>query len=264
MRQIAVITLAACVALGALYSVAPIGNAAPRFAAFASLQSALDFVVPPSPRVPTMIYRVRRGDTLQSIATRFHTDADAILGLNQLTAGDDITVGEALRVPAPPTPTPLWRRVLASALPSSTRSYSSSQSSSSSQSNSFVQSNSYVQPNGNASNAIAWAMNQLGSQNWDFHCELFVENAYGTSGRYLTAQDSYYALHISSSWSPDIGALVWFAPNAGNQWDGHVGIYIGQGNFISATTVGVEIHSLTYWNEYVAPYEGWGNAPSSW
>jgi len=242
--HLTVIVLIVCAGLGTLYSVVPIGGAAPHFAAFASLQSVLDFAVPPGPRnVRTMTYKVQARDTLASIAAKFHTSVDVILGLNQLTAGDDLYVGEVLRVPAPPTPTP----VIVTQPVYSAPAYQP-----------------YIPPNGDASRAIAWAEAQLGSQAWDLHCELFVENAYGTSNRYLTAQDSYYALHTSDSWTPDIGALVWFAPNAGNQWDGHVGIYIGQGNFISATTGGVAINSLAYWNRYVAPYEGWGNPPPWW
>lgn len=116
----------------------------------------------------------------------------------------------------------------------------------------------------NFNRAIAWSISQQGSQNWDGYCELFVENAYGTSGQYPTAQAAYNALHTSSSWSPAIGALVWFVPNSGNSYDGHVGMYIGQGYFISATDNGVAIYSLSYWNANVAAYEGWGRAPHGW
>jgi len=241
MMHLAVITLVVCVGLGVLYTVSPIGEAASHFAPFASLQSALDFAVPSAPRgIATTTYKVQAGDTPASIAAKFHTSVNTILGLNQLTAGDDLYAGEVLRVPAPPTPTPVpqWSQPAPPVYG--------------------------YGPNRNASEAIAWAEAQLGSQNWDFYCQRFVENAYGTSDRYLTAQDAYYALHTSNSWTPDIGALVWFAPNAGNQWDGHVGIYIGDGNFISATSNGVAIDSLAYWNQVIAPYEGWGNPPPWW
>ncbi len=112
--------------------------------------------------------------------------------------------------------------------------------------------------------AIDWAESQLGSQNWNGLCEKFVENAYGTSGQYPTAQDAYNKLHTSTNWSPNIGALVWFAPNASNGNAGHIGIYIGQNQFISATYNGVQINDMTSWSNNIAPYEGWGNAPSSW
>jgi cell wall-associated NlpC family hydrolase len=116
----------------------------------------------------------------------------------------------------------------------------------------------------NANRAIAWAINQQGSQQWNGWCERFVENAFGTSGRYLTAQAAFNALHISTNWSPNIGALVWFIPNAGNQRAGHVGIYVGQNYFLSATYSGVKIMDMSYWSSHVAAYEGWGNAPSAW
>ena len=112
-----------------------------------------------------------------------------------------------------------------------------------------------------AANAIAWANSQLGSQNWNGLCEVFVENAYGTQYQYKTAQDAFNALHTSTDSSPDIGALVWFVPNTGNGNAGHVGIYLGQGQFISATYNGVQIHDMTSWSNNVASYEGWGDAP---
>lgn len=125
----------------------------------------------------------------------------------------------------------------------------------------------YVPGAAKAMTAIAWAMLQIGSTTWNGRCEVFVEQAYNdTTEHFTTAQAAYTALHTSTSWSPDIGALVWFAPNAGNQQDGHVGIYIGQGLFISATETsgGVQIESMSSWSSNVAPYEGWGDAPASW
>jgi cell wall-associated NlpC family hydrolase len=95
-------------------------------------------------------------------------------------------------------------------------------------------------------------------------CEVFVENAYGTQYKYLTAQRAYDALHTSTTWTPDIGALVWFVPNSSNGGAGHVGIYIGNGQFISATYNGVKVQYMNWWSDHLAPYEGWGNAPTSW
>jgi NlpC/P60 family len=112
--------------------------------------------------------------------------------------------------------------------------------------------------------AIAWAKSQFGSSAWNGLCERFVENAFGTQGQYATAQAAYNALHTSTNWSPNIGSLVWFVPNASNGEAGHVGIYIGNGQFISATDNGVQIYDLTYWNSNIASYEGWGDAPANW
>jgi cell wall-associated NlpC family hydrolase len=64
--------------------------------------------------------------------------------------------------------------------------------------------------------------------------------------------------------NPDIGALVWFAPNDRNGNAGHVGIYLGNGQFISATDHGVQINDIASWSNIVASYKGWGDAPSGW
>ena len=87
----------------------------------------------------------------------------------------------------------------------------------------------------NSLRAIAWAKSQFGSSAWNGFCEVFVENAYGTQYQYATAQAAYNALHTSTNWSPIL------APWSGSSLmqvtgaAGHVGIYIGNGQFISAT-----------------------------
>ena len=122
-----------------------------------------------------------------------------------------------------------------------------------------------------AAHAIAWAESQIThpSQNWNGLCERFVEYAFGNyggtgTGGFLTAQDAYNALPHSTKGYPDIGALVWFAPNPGNGENGHVGIYIGGNQFVSATYNGVQNNGMTRWSNNVAPYEGWGDAPANW
>jgi hypothetical protein len=123
-----------------------------------------------------------------------------------------------------------------------------------------------------ANNAITWARSLLNTSPPQYYgfCEVFVENAYGnyggtSTGGYLTAQDAFNVLHTSTSWSPDIGALVWFTPETENQMAGHVGIYIGNGQFISAIEGSpvVQINTLQEWSTH-APYEGWADAPSDW
>lgn len=59
----------------------------------------------------------------------------------------------------------------------------------------------------------------------------------------------------------DIGSLVWFGPSPGGL--GHVGIYLGDGQFISATDYRVWINSISAWGD-VYNYEGWSFAPSNW
>jgi len=61
------------------------------------------------------IYRIRSGDTLSSIAARYHTTVAKLVALNHLPgSGDLIFAGAALKVPAPAPkakPTPVWKTV---------------------------------------------------------------------------------------------------------------------------------------------------------
>jgi LysM repeat protein len=52
---------------------------------------------------PPVQYQVQSGDTLTAIAQRFHVSTDAIITANNLTAADDLKVGQTLVVPPPPT-----------------------------------------------------------------------------------------------------------------------------------------------------------------
>jgi cell wall-associated NlpC family hydrolase len=117
------------------------------------------------------------------------------------------------------------------------------------------------------SDAVAWAKTQIGSRNWgtgtNTYCELFVENAFGTSGRFSTAYAGYQSIGISGS--PQIpGQIVFFSKNSSNGGYGHVGIYIGNGQFISVTSSGVQLESLSWWSSNVASYVGYASPPSSW
>jgi hypothetical protein len=123
----------------------------------------------------------------------------------------------------------------------------------------------FVPGTSKSTTAIAWAMTELGNQGWNGRCEVFVENAYGTQYKFLTAQKAADNLHPTTATTPPVGALVFFKyfNPTDNAWDGHVGIYIGNNQFISATNSGVQIKDLTAWSS-VYPYEGWAAAPSTW
>lgn len=54
--------------------------------------------------VPTIAYRVKRGDTLTSIAKFFGVSSAAILAANQLANGDRLTEGQVLQIPPVPPP----------------------------------------------------------------------------------------------------------------------------------------------------------------
>ncbi len=127
--------------------------------------------------------------------------------------------------------------------------------------------------------AVAWASQRVdGSTLWfadgDTLCGRFVERAYGVSGVYPTAYDMYRALARSRPLATHTlaglqdappGALVFFAPTARNGGSGHVGIYIGGGEFVGVGTGGhVRWHGVRWYNDAVAPYLGWAYPPAGW
>lgn len=112
--------------------------------------------------------------------------------------------------------------------------------------------------------AVAWAIDAQGRTDYNWYCQMFVENAYGTTGQYASAIAASNALNTGKSLSTaPIGSLVFFAPAADNGYYGHVGIYIGQNTMINAksTVVADNIATSSYFS---SRYTGWGYAPSSW
>jgi hypothetical protein len=107
--------------------------------------------------------------------------------------------------------------------------------------------------------ALAWEQAHLGSAQYNELCELSVENAYGTSGRYATAAADYQAQlaagTIHSGTAP-AGALVFFK---GNSSAGHVGIADGGSNYYTSDGT---IHVAPYTEG--GGYLGWSYAPASW
>lgn len=112
--------------------------------------------------------------------------------------------------------------------------------------------------------AVAWARAQLGATGWNNLCERFVEQAYGTSGRYASAyahyQDALRRGVVRTTGTPPAGAIVFFDRAAVNGNYGHVMISEGNGNYITSATT-VRRVSLSWPG---ARYLGWAPAPSSW
>ncbi len=155
---------------------------------------------------------------------------------------------------------------------------------------------------GKNAEAILWAVGQLGtagncgSVSCAGNCLVFAQLAYGeTSGawangygnpaaaalNYLEGNDKGYPTDYINSGDPAedyVGALVWFNKSPANQEAGHVGIYLGDGQFISATditgqdlggtgTVGeVLVNSISAWSAKLGSYAGWTwtPVPSEW
>ncbi len=127
--------------------------------------------------------------------------------------------------------------------------------------------------------AVVWARQQMyGQRLWiedgETLCGTFVENAYGVSGVYPSAHDMYRALGKSSDPSrhtlaglqrAPVGSIVFFAPNARNGYYGHVGIYVGGGQFIGVGSGGhVRQYSVQWWSGSISPFVGWAYPPSNW
>ncbi len=127
--------------------------------------------------------------------------------------------------------------------------------------------------------AAAWAARRVdGPTLWfadgDTLCGRFVERAYGVAGVYPTAYDMYRALARSRPPATHTlaglrdappGALVFFAPTARNGGSGHVGIYVGGGQFIGVGTGGhVRRHDVGWYNDAIARYLGWAYPPPGW
>lgn len=116
---------------------------------------------------------------------------------------------------------------------------------------------------GTPSGAVQWFQAHNGSTGWQGLCEKAVENAYGTTGVWASANAHWYgAPQHPGNYSPPLGAFVY--------WDvgtyGHVGISDGAGGFWASSVNGRIGHvtksgggydyyrNVAGWN---ATYRGW-------
>ena len=110
--------------------------------------------------------------------------------------------------------------------------------------------------------AAKWAAAEVGSATDEDECELFVEQAYGTSGRYATATADYQAQksagRIHTTGTPPPGALLFFTSTTAA---GHVMLSLGGG-----WTASTAPSSPIYYAHGTArsDYLGWSYAPTSW
>lgn len=120
-----------------------------------------------------------------------------------------------------------------------------------------------------ADRAVAWANSMVGSQSYAGQCERFVENAYGTQSRYLSAMSAFTALrnaglvNFNSTGIPR-GALV-FSKSPIDGGYGHVELSRGDGSFVSG---GMGNPTVKVVNTPVpgsgGTFLGWAYAPASW
>ncbi|WP_158893097.1 CHAP domain-containing protein [Amycolatopsis anabasis] len=106
---------------------------------------------------------------------------------------------------------------------------------------------------GTPAGAVQWFKNHMGSTGWQGYCEKAVENAYGTTGVWASANAHWNGAspkHTDGS-RPPLGAFVYWNISA----YGHVGIADGNGG-IYATSIGGKIGHASSVN-YFKNYRGW-------
>lgn len=117
------------------------------------------------------------------------------------------------------------------------------------------------------SRAITWAVSQVGSGAYNFACQRFVENAFGTSGRFGSAIAMYNTLRSQGTirgGTPPAGALT-FSKSSYDKGYGHVSIALGNGRYVSGGMPAPK--TVNYMNGPAASggtYLGWAYAPSNW
>ena len=113
--------------------------------------------------------------------------------------------------------------------------------------------------------AAAWALNQIGRQDYYNLCQRFIENAYGTQSQFGSAAAAGNALNLKTDpYEADVGDLVFFRPDPSNGNAGHVGINIGGGQMVSSTNKGVTVDNFLtnpYWKNLLV---GLGDPPEQW
>jgi cell wall-associated NlpC family hydrolase len=103
--------------------------------------------------------------------------------------------------------------------------------------------------------AITWFYNHQGATNYEGLCELAIENAFGTSGRYPTAVANWNARdHNFPYTGAPRGTLVFYNTSP----SGHVALSIGNGYVISSSAGGhIGVEPVSYFQNPL----GWGHSP---
>lgn len=124
-----------------------------------------------------------------------------------------------------------------------------------------------INPNDKATKAVNLASSKVGQSYANGMCERFVEETYqavGVKRVYMCCASHSGDKYIRSTSSSNIpvGATVYFGRcgggscrSCGNQYYGHVGIYVGNGYFVHATGGRVQKSTISSWG---SKYRGWG------
>ena len=97
------------------------------------------------------------------------------------------------------------------------------------------------------------ASQYLGTNDFNNYCEAFVEQVtQGKTGIYPSAIQAWISQQknaVPGTNGIQPGDTIYFSPNQSNNGYGHTGIYIGNGQFISATYNGVKTANLSSWQQ---------------
>jgi peptidoglycan DL-endopeptidase LytE len=173
----------------------------------------------PQPAPTTGTYTVQSGDTLSHIAVKYDTTVSRIKSWNGLTS-DTIYVGQKLKVGSSTTEVP--------------------------SSNVVDIAKKYI------GSPYAWG----GTSPSGFDCSGFIYYVFNQAGTSIsrTNTEGYYSRSTAIS-NPKPGDLVFFK-NTYKAGISHMGIYIGNGDFIHASDSGVVVTKLSnsYWSPRFAGY----------
>lgn len=119
-----------------------------------------------------------------------------------------------------------------------------------------------------ADRAVAWANSMIGSQAYPSLCERFVENAFGTSQRYISALAAFNSLRSAgkmryTSTGIPKGALV-FSRNPRDGGYGHVQLSRGDGTFVMGGSLGRATVAVSTSPGAGGTFIGWAYAPDAW
>ncbi|MFJ8264121.1 LysM peptidoglycan-binding domain-containing protein [Rummeliibacillus sp. NPDC094406] len=175
-------------------------------------------------------YKVKAGDTLSKIGKKYGVSYKTIMSWNNLKS-TKIKVGQKLKIKKS-------TKKVSSSVPSSTA-------------NSKLQSAVSI---AKSVQGVPYVFG--GSSKSGFDCSGLIYYAYKNAGIsvYRTSAAGFYSISSATS-SPKIGDLVFFK-NTYKSGISHVGLYMGNGKFISASGTKVQVSSVyeSYWKNHFAGY----------